>query len=260
MRGSSLKHIIPRAVWDRARDFHYATREHGLVRSHLRSVVAGDPGTRRAAITFDDGPTPGETTLILDVLSKYGVPATFFLLGRNVVRYPEIVRAAVAAGHAIGNHTFDHPHLPSCSTGQVVREVRRCQQAIRNATGLSPSIMRPPYGAQDAATFLAVRAMGYEVVHWSASGQDWQGDPAVVVADRVLSAIAPGRIILLHDHLEPPPGQATWRDDQQSVRDRTPTAEALERIIVTLKADGYSFVTIPDMLRQGTPVRRSWFY
>jgi peptidoglycan/xylan/chitin deacetylase (PgdA/CDA1 family) len=102
--------------------------------------------------------------------------------------------------------------------------------------------------------------MGYEIIHWSASGQDWLGEDASTIAGHVMQGVVPGRIVLLHDNLEPPPGQGAWRPDQARVRDRRPTADALDDIIRTLRHAGYSFVTITELLRQGAPVRRSWFY
>ena len=254
-----LRRLIPSTWWDTARHHYYATREHGWFRSQLRTVVAGE-GTRKvAAITFDDGPHPADTPRMLEVLARHQVPATFFFLGRNVEAHPDVARAVVQAGHDIGNHTYDHPHLPSCGVRQVISEVRRCQRAIREATGLSPVIMRPPYGAQSAQSFLAIRALGYQIVHWSASGHDWLGDDASIVAGRVMKGMLPGRIILLHDNLEPPPGQTAWRPEQAGLRDRRPTADALDDLIRTLRGDGYDFVTVTELLRQGTPKRRSWF-
>ncbi len=255
-----LSRLVPSAWWNAARHHYYATREHGWFKSQLRSVVAGDGTKKVVAITFDDGPHPVDTPRMLDVLASHQVPATFFLLGRNVVAHGDVARAVVRAGHDIGNHTHDHPHLPSCSLQQVVSEVRRCQRAIRDATGLSPTIMRPPYGAQSAQSFLAIRALGYEIIHWSASGQDWLGEDASTIAGRVMQGMLPGRIVLLHDNLKPPPGQQAWRPEQAPLRDRTPTADALDHLVRTLRRDGYGFVTITELLRLGTPVRRSWFY
>ncbi len=196
----------------------------------LRTVVGSHAGARVVALTFDDGPDPESTPTILGHLARAGARATFFLIGRNVARHPGLTRDITAAGHAIGNHAFTHRNLARSNLVAVARELRRCDRVIFRATGIRPSIMRPPYGYQRARTFLAARALGFRVIHWSVSAEDWLGDPPAAVAARVLGATAPGSIILLHD------GQP-------------PTVAALPAILDGLASQGYGFVTVPELLR-----------
>jgi peptidoglycan/xylan/chitin deacetylase (PgdA/CDA1 family) len=101
--------------------------------------------------------------------------------------------------------------------------------------------------------------MGYSIVNWTASGDDWQGDPAAVVTQCVLRDLQPGGVVLLHDGLEPPPHQAQWQPADHALRDRSPTIEALPMIIEPLRSQGYKFVTLPEMIRTWPPDRRCWF-
>src|SRR5690606_19177353 len=123
---------------------------------------------------------PESTPHILDMLELYDVKATFFLLGQNVAEHPQIARAIVKRGHAIGNHTFNHPRLADLNPVQVARELRRCQRTIQDAVGSRPALMRPPYGAQSPSAALTARMLGHTIVHWSVSGDDWLGDPATL--------------------------------------------------------------------------------
>lgn len=222
-------------------------------------MVGCQTSQKIVALTFDDGPNPVYTPQILDVLAHYQVKATFFLLGRNVAAHPHLARTVVQTGHAIGNHTFTHPYLPDCGPLGVARELSQCQRTIREVIGVAPEIMRPPYGAQAPESFLTARMMGYKVIHWSAAGEDWQGDPAPLLAERILSRIQPGGIILLHDSWEPPPDQTEWRPAYDLFQDRTPTLQALPLIIEPLQSQGYQFVTLPQMIQMGSPAKQSWF-
>jgi peptidoglycan/xylan/chitin deacetylase (PgdA/CDA1 family) len=225
----------------------------------LGTIVGCQTSDKLVAITFDDGPRPASTPTILGILDRHKVRATFFLLGRNVSAYPDIARQVVQAGHAVGNHTFTHPRLVGQSRSSVARELFRCRQAIYGATGVTPKVMRPPFGDQDLTAYSTSRLMGYATVHWSASGDDWQGDTGVVVARRALTGVQPGGIILLHDGWEPSHDQSAWRPEYDSFQDRAPTIEALAIIIEELQAQGYRFVTVPEMMHLAPPVRKTWF-
>jgi peptidoglycan/xylan/chitin deacetylase (PgdA/CDA1 family) len=146
----------------------------------LKTIVGCRTTRKIVALTFDDGPHPEYTLPILGILAKYQIKATFFLLGRNVAAYPETAHQIAQAGHAIGNRTFTHPCLADCSPVEVARELLQCQRTIREVIGVAPKVMRPPFGTQGPASYLTARMMGYAIVNWSASGEDWQGDPAPV--------------------------------------------------------------------------------
>jgi peptidoglycan/xylan/chitin deacetylase (PgdA/CDA1 family) len=205
----------------------------------LRTVIGSRSGEQVVALTFDDGPDPGSTPAILRHLARFDARATFFLLGQNVSAHPGLARAIAEGGHAIGTHAFTHRNLAHCDPLEVIRELRRCQRAIEDATGERPRIMRPPYGFQRARTFLMARALGLRVVHWSVSGEDWLGHPPEAVCERVLSAAAPGSVVLLHD------GQP-------------PTVAALPMILEGLSRRGHRFVTVPELLRLRPLATASW--
>ena len=230
-----------------------------LYDDYLGTVVSAVTEERIIALTFDDGPTEA-TPKVLDILDSYGVKATFFQLGQHVRANPHIAREVAARGHAIGNHTFSHPHLSKLSPLQVRQELHQCQQALHEATGLSPVIMRPPYGSQRPNTALTARMMGHVTVHWSVAGDDWQGDDAEVIAERVLDQCQPGSIIVLHDGWLPNEDMPWSTEQQNAFADRTPTLESLSIIIEALQGQGYRFVTIPEMLATRSVMKTRWFW
>jgi len=247
------RRIIPRPVRALGSDAYYRFREQ-----RPQAIVGYRTRRRILALTFDDSPNPAVTRELLDLLDTYGARATFFLVGRKVVAHPDIAREIVRRGHAVGNHTFSHPHLPSCGLRAICWELARCQRAVREATGVRPALMRPPFGYQDMASFLIARLLGYTVVHWSVSGDDWQGDPAPVVAGRARAGVKAGSIILLHDGWEPPLDATEWRQEHELLQDRSPTLEALPMVLGPLRDQGYQWVTLPEMMREGRPVREPW--
>jgi len=248
---SILKRTIPSPVRRLGWRGYYHLRNNWL-----RTIIGCRTTRKIVALTFDDGPNPTYTPPVLEILAHHQVKATFFLLGRNVATHPGTARQIAQAGHAVGNHTFTHPRLDHCRPMKVVRELSQCQGAIREAVGIAPKVMRPPFGLQDAKSYLITRMMGYAAVNWSVSGEDWQGDPASTLAARILADIQPGSIILLHDGWEPPPSQLEWRPEYDRFQDRSPTIEALPMIIESLQSHGYQFVTVPEMLRMDWPIRR----
>ena len=207
------------------------------------SVCCGDSGRRSVALTFDDGPSPGSVG-IAEYLALQGVPATFFQCGANVLRHPEIARELVAAGHEIGNHTFSHARLcprlgwqPNLLSAEAIyQEFARAQEAIVQATGAVPHLLRAPYGLKWLGMGAAQRRLGLLGVMWSVIGHDWEWDPAQVAA-HVLAGISAGAIVCLHD------GRDTRVDPDVSV-----TLLALRRIVPELKAQGYSFETVSRLL------------
>lgn len=249
-----LRQVIPRplrrAGWN---GYYYA-------RYGMWKAIAGVKTSKKiVALTFDDGPDPHHTLPILDILARYQVKATFFLIGHSIVSYPEQAREVVRRGHALGNHTFTHRRLVGCKPTVVADELTRCRRAMQEITGVTPKFMRPPFGEYDPVSYLTARALGYAVVNWSASGEDWQGDSAQVVAGRILADIQPGHIILLHDGWEPPHTQTKWQPEYDRFQDRSPTMEALPILISRLQSAGFRFLTLPEMVvRLGPLVSRSW--
>lgn len=182
------------------------------------------------ALTFDDGPHPQLTPKLLDILRDNGVRATFFVVGRNVAAHPDIAHRIIAEGHEIANHSWSHPALTGLGTTGINREISSTSDAIQRATGRQPTLMRPPYGAvNDRVRQNIMRDNGLDVVLWSVDPLDWKRPGAEVVRQRLVAGATPGGILLAHDiH----PG----------------TVEAVPGVIRDLKAKGYGFATVSQLL------------
>lgn len=179
------------------------------------------------ALTFDDGPDPVTTPQVIDILRDAGAVATFFVEGRWADAYPGIVQRIVFEGHAIGNHSWDHPRYTRTSMGEVASQAARTDRAILSAVGYAPALLRPPYGAYNGAVLEAIGDR--TVVAWSVDALDWLNkSPARIVA-RIERDVRPGSIILMHD-IHPT------------------TVEALWPVIEAIRAKGLGFATVPDLL------------
>ena len=176
------------------------------------------------ALTFDDGPGP-YTEKLLDILDKYDAKATFFLIGSKVSGQASVVRSIQARGHQLGNHSWSHPELPKLSVDQIAGEIDRTNEAIRQATGVKPSILRPPYGAVNGVVLEQLRLRNMSSILWSVDTRDWADRNSQIVCSRAVAGARPGAVILMHDI------------HQTSVN-------AVPCILSSLKQQGYSFVTI----------------
>ena len=181
-------------------------------------------GNKVIALTFDDGPGP-YTAHLLDILDQYGAKTTFFLIGSKVSGQASVVRSIQARGHQLGNHSWSHPELPKLSVDQIAGEIDRTNEAIRQATGVKPSILRPPYGAVNGVVLEQLRARGMSSILWSVDTRDWADRNSQIVCSRAVAGARPGAVILMHDI------------HQTSVN-------AVPCILGSLKQQGYSFVTI----------------
>lgn len=173
------------------------TLPEGVKTTYLRCEVA-EPVI---AITFDDGPHAEFTPRLLDILKERNIKATFFLVGRNVVTYPEIVKRMVEEGHEVASHTWSHPLLTGQSATGVQSQLTRTHDAIVKACGVAPLLYRPPYGAARLTQRRAIQEKyGYSTILWDVDPQDWQSPRTVQkVYDRVLARTREGSIVLLHD-------------------------------------------------------------
>ena len=190
-------------------------------------------GNKVIALTFDDGPGP-HTAHLLDILDQYGAKATFFLIGSKVSGQASIVRSIQARGHQLGNHSWSHPELPKLPVDQIASEIDRTNEAIRQATGITPSILRPPYGAVNGVVLEQLRLRGMSSILWSVDTRDWADRNSQIVCSRAVAGARPGAIILMHDI------------HQTSVG-------AVPCILSALKQQGYSFVTMQGLLGNTTP-------
>ncbi len=153
------------------------------------------------ALTFDDGPHPEHTPTMLDTLAAAGVRATFFVVGREVEKYPGIARRIVEEGHGLGGHSYDHTVITSLDAAGLVTDLARCRRVIRHATGLDSGLFRPPKGEVDLKSIRTVCRAGYTMVHWTKTYSDYRQDGTDALIERV--AMAPpraGDVLLFHDH------------------------------------------------------------
>jgi peptidoglycan-N-acetylglucosamine deacetylase len=189
------------------------------------------------ALTFDDGPNDPCTSAILDILKAENTKATFFLIGKNVENMPETARRIVKEGHAVGSHSYDHPRFDQISEEQMRDQLARAGKAIQSVTGVRPDLFRPPFGLYGTNIDVICRELGYRIAGWSASASDWNPCTSEEVARRILNRACPGAIFLLHDGYVTHPGADRWA-----------TVGAVKLIVKDLKARGYRFVTIPELL------------
>lgn len=195
------------------------------------------------ALTFDDGPNGKFTEQILDALREHKVPATFFLIGANVERFPETVKRMGVEGHSIGNHTYRHSRFDQVSREEMAGDITEGGKTIEKVTGKKPLWFRPPYGINGTGMTEICRAQGIVAAGWSLDANDWNPHPVEELVDAIARQATAGDIILLHDGWE-----------TRSDADRHATVAAVPAIIDRLKAAGFVFVTLPELLRNaGAP-------
>lgn len=205
-------------------------------------IVRRGPHEDIVAITFDDGPNPAYTPQLLDVLKEKGVKATFFVVGLHVKKYPDIAHRIVAEGHDIGNHTYTHKDLVPATRRMVLAQTHKTEQVIKRVTGRTTKLFRPPRGIYSGAVRrLLVDEEGYRLILWSVSSIDWRQTSPAKILRRVLGYARPGSILLFHD------SGALLRREGAS---RQNTVEALPMVIDALRAKGYEFVTMTEMLER----------
>ncbi len=187
------------------------------------------------AMTFDDGPHPKLTPMLLDIMKARGIKGTFFLVGKNVAEYPEIAQRIVAEGHEVANHSWAHPQLTRLAPDALKKEIADTNDAIHRATGIQTTLMRPPYGAINASiTKRLNEEFGLTVALWSVDSLDWKIRNAAHVTKLITEKTAPGAIILAHD-IHPS------------------TVQAMPAVFDTLSAKGYKFVTMSELIALDLP-------
>lgn len=185
---------------------------------------------RYIAMTFDDGPSATLTPRLLDILKERNIKATFFVIGENAERHPEILAREAAEGHEIEDHSWSHPQLTKISEEQLQKEVGNTSDVIFKATGKRPIYLRPPYGAMNPRTKHFIEEhYGMKIILWSVDPLDWKRPGSAVVSQRIVEGVKPGAIILSHDiH----PG----------------TIDAVPATLDALSAKGYHFVTVSELI------------
>ncbi len=184
------------------------------------------------SISFDAAWGNEDTQQLIDILGKYDVKATFFVVGEWVDKYPESVKALSDAGHEIMSHSNDHAHFNSLSTDEIIADLNACNDKIEAVTGVRPTLFRCPYGEYDDHVINAVRSMGMEPIQWDVDSLDWKDLSAEDITRRVTGKVQPGSIVLFHNAA-------------------LHTPEALPGIIETLLRDGYTFVPISEIILDG---------
>lgn len=199
-----------------------------------------DAKDKVVAITFDDGPSPDWTPRILDELKAADVKATFFMLGQHVLEYPDVARRVTAEGHEIGNHSFDHHGLFFYTVEEAEREVLKCEKAIKDVTGVSTRYFRPPKAWINDEEKAAFSHMGYKVILWSLNSKDWVTFDDKYIVAFIDKNVRPGDIILFHDS-----GGVFGVDGG----DRHETVKTIPDLVRKLKARGYRFLTVSELLK-----------
>ena len=189
-------------------------------------------GQPRIALTFDDGPHPRYTPVILDLLAEYDIPATFFVVGSNAETYPDLVRRIYTEGHEIGNHTYHHNHVSKLNPEELSKEIALCNAAVERITNHPPKLFRPPEGVCTGALKTICGATGMTIVLWSVDTRDWAHTPVREICQNVKANTANGSIILMHDF----------------IGKNSPTPEALRHLLPMLRELGFEFVTVTQLL------------
>ena len=209
------------------------------------STFIGLPrGSKKLALTFDDGPNDPHTLHLLDVLARHRVYASFFMVGQFVRQRPAIARAVAEAGHAVGNHSLSHPNLIFKSASQTRRELQDCEQILSDTVGDHSSLFRPPFGGRRPATLRVARSVGLQPVMWNVTGWDWKAPSAEYIERKVEKKVRGGDVILLHDGGHEAMGV-----------DRSRSVIATDRLIARYKSEDYEFVTVPQMMQNITAVK-----
>ena len=204
----------------------------GIVASQNRKlpIYCVKTDKKQIAISFDAAWGNDDTETLIKILKEYNVPATFFVVGAWVDKYPESVKALSDAGHRIENHSNTHPHMPQISKEQIINELESCNNKIKAVTGRCPTLLRVPYGDYDNAVLETTESIGMYTIQWDVDSLDWKDHAtADSICKRVTSKVKNGSIVLFHN-------------------DADHTPEALPNILKTLKEQGYEFVFIEDLI------------
>ncbi|MBW7474379.1 polysaccharide deacetylase family protein [Paenibacillus oenotherae] len=200
-------------------------------------VIGGPRNIRKVALTFDDVPDPRYTPKVLEILARYRVRATFFVVGSRAVKHPAIVRRMRREGHIIGNHSYDHAVFSRISLSSFQQQIMRTDAILRPLAGHSPRLVRPPYGEILPGQIEWLRSRGFIVVNWDVDSVDWRGINSNSILINIKKTLQPGSIILQHA------GGGAGQD-------LTGTIKALPRLIKLLQDKGYEIVPLPELINK----------
>lgn len=199
-------------------------------------LLHGPTGSNKVALTFDDAPDTKYTPQVLDILKKYNVKATFFVVGQLVERYPNVVKRMTREGHVVGNHSYNHSLLTRLSDEQFQSQINKTQNLLKSTIGYTPRLIRPPYGEITESQLLWATSHHFIIVNWNVDSKDWKQLSQAQVTSNVLNHARSGSIILQHSGGGP--GQ-----------NLSGTVDALPTIIESLQSKGYTLVTLPELLK-----------
>jgi peptidoglycan-N-acetylglucosamine deacetylase len=213
-----------------------------LFRPAIGTITCASTNEPIAALTFDDGPHPLYTPILLDILRRHRARATFFLVGEAAAKHPEIVREIRESGHAIGLHSWDHTSFTAIRRRERIEQIRACEKVL---AGKHERLFRPPWGTQSIASRLDMFQLGYKVVGWNVAADDWLPVSRDHIATSLISQMKPGSIVILHD--------AIYRSIfSKPQTDRTEMIAGLDQALTTVR-DRLNFVTIPELVTRGRP-------
>ena len=199
-------------------------------------IKRGNEEEKIIALTFDDGPDEVFTPQILNILKKYDIKATFFVIGEKVSRNEDIIKRQIEEGHEIGNHTFTHINALKKNYFEIKEEIEKTQEAIKSVTGEEPTIFRPPYRGLSRDLCRIIKEKNMNIVLWSnIDVRDWSNPGVDTMVNTIENEIENGNILILHDY-------NTVRNDKSQ------TIETLEIVIPKLKKMGYKFVTVSELM------------
>lgn len=187
---------------------------------------------KKVAISFDAAWGNEQTETLLKILEEKGVKSTFFLVGEWVEKYPESVKLIAEKGHDVENHSSTHAYMTKLSTEDMIKEITACNEKIEELTGKAPTLFRPPYGDYNNEVVRAVKGAGMYCVQWDIDSLDWKDPTPQQMVERITAKLTPGSIILMHNGAKNTP-------------------EALPMIIDAVRAQGYEFVPISEILLEG---------
>ena len=207
-----------------------------LLRKYPDTIKTQGPRRKIIALTFDDVPDPRFTPQLLDILRKYHVKATFFVVGSRAEKHPDLVARIIREGHAIGNHSYNHPEFGKLSMNEFRTQIIRTENILQVTAGYKPRLIRPPYGDISEQQLKWAKLHGYKLVNWNVDSLDWRGLSKTQVRNNILSRAGKGAIILQH-------GGGGRGSDLKG------TVQALPEVISIIRKRGYTFVTVPQMFQ-----------